>query len=144
MRNVSDRICEEYETHIFLSSNHLPKLVPFFERMWKEYGTAVMATDHSMIRLMQFACWVNKATDKQNNTFCLLFLGQQYVKRMRINCTLYVHYLSPSSRITALEVITLCLGLRFHGARVHFGTGPPRYRGFTITFSSAHYWEGFL
>jgi hypothetical protein len=63
---------------------------------------------------------------------------------MRVNCTLYVHCLSPSSRITALEVIKLCLGLIFRGATVYFGTGSPRYRGFTITFSSAHYWEGFL
>ena len=63
---------------------------------------------------------------------------------MRINSTLYVHCLSPSSRITALEVIILCLGLLFHGPTVPSGSGPPHYRGFAITFSWAHYWEGFL
>jgi len=62
---------------------------------------------------------------------------------MRLNSTLYVHCLSPS-RITAIEVITLCLGLLFHGATVHSGSGPPHYRGFTITFIWAHCWEEFL
>jgi hypothetical protein len=62
---------------------------------------------------------------------------------MRLNSKC-VHCLSPSSRITALEVIMQCLGLLFHGAIVPSVSGPPHYRGFTITFSWTHYWEGFL
>jgi hypothetical protein len=73
MRNVSNRSCEEYETHILFVQETPPEIGTVFERMWKECGTAVMAVDHSIIRRMRFACWVNKATNTQNNTFCFFY-----------------------------------------------------------------------
>ena len=35
MRNVSDKSCREYQNTHFMFCNIFPKIVPFFEIMWK-------------------------------------------------------------------------------------------------------------
>jgi len=40
--------------------------------VWKKHGTVEQATDDNTIRLMQFACWVIKATDSHSEYVILI------------------------------------------------------------------------
>ena len=63
MRNVSDKSCREYQNIFLYLGIFFPKIVPFFEILWKKYGRAPLVTDENMIRRICFARWIIKATD---------------------------------------------------------------------------------
>ena len=60
--------------------------------MRKKYVTAGQATDHSIIRLTRFACWMTEATNTHSEyVILILFLLQQWLpERDSMLCCTYI------------------------------------------------------
>ena len=71
MRNASDMICRENQTHILCPITHPPEDRVFCEIMWKKYGRARHVTAHAH-------CMVYRGADKslaQPTSRCI-FVGE--------------------------------------------------------------------
>ena len=60
-RNVSDKSCTKNQNVHFMFNNLISKIVPFYDLIWKKYGTAGEATDDNMAHA--FPCRIPKATN---------------------------------------------------------------------------------
>jgi hypothetical protein len=60
-----------------------------------KHGTAGVATDDNIIRLLRFACWITKATNTSSEYVVLIaFLWQQWLRERVSMLRLYVHFQS--------------------------------------------------
>jgi hypothetical protein len=69
MRNVSDKSCRENKNTFSLT--FIPKNLAVYEIMWKN-------ADGNVIRLMSFACWINKATGSHSEYLILIAVPRQH------------------------------------------------------------------
>jgi hypothetical protein len=116
MRKVSDKSCRESQNTRFMFNN-FPKTCHLWDNVAK-YGRAGQATDNNIIRLMPFACWKTKATNKHTirNNYC--FSTTTMVTRKRLNVTLYyIVCLVQLYVLSILHEITYETGTAAHGAR---------------------------
>jgi len=63
MRNVLGKSCGENQNIYFIFNKVISENRAIYEICGKKYVTAGQATDHSMIRRVGFAYWMNKATN---------------------------------------------------------------------------------
>ena len=81
MGNVSDIVVGKIKKKC--SKFFFRKIVPFFEIIWKKYGTALQASDDNLIRRMRFACWMIKDTNTHSECVILIVFPQQQWLRER-------------------------------------------------------------
>jgi len=93
MRNVSNKICREYQNTHFILTNFFSKILPFV-RYLEKCCWAGKATDNNIIWRMRIACKLPKATNTLiiYTTYC--FSTATMIERMCPNVTLYLHRLS--------------------------------------------------
>ena len=82
MRNVSNKICREYDI--------LCSITVFFRiscRLWdvEKYGTAGQAADNNIIQRKRFACWITKATNTISQYLLLISYARQQLFRERVS-----------------------------------------------------------
>ena len=70
MRNVSDKSCRENQNTDFMFSEVFPKIVPFYEIMWKN----IVQPERSLMTIwrMRTACWITTATHTHSEHVILI------------------------------------------------------------------------
>jgi hypothetical protein len=72
MRNVSDEICREIKTHIFVFSNYFFENRAFYEIMWKKYCRSVQATGDNMAHAH---CMLGTQGYKYTHSDCVILIA---------------------------------------------------------------------
>ena len=89
------RVVEKIKTHILYSKLFF---LQKFYHLWynvEKYGRARQATDDDIMWVMNFACWITKATDTYSECVILItFLWQQWLHEYASMLCLYAHCLS--------------------------------------------------
>ena len=90
---------ENQKTH-FIFNNFVSKIV-LFMRYVEKYGRAGQTTDDDTIRLVRFACWINKATNTHSQYVKFIAFPRQQLLHERASVltfirTLVSFSLSPS------------------------------------------------
>ena len=96
--NVSDKSCRENQNTHFLSSIFFfSEKHVLYEIMWRKWGTARQATDHS-IRRTCFRCWITKATDRHSEY--VIFIAFPWQWWLHERATFWRFYLCCVSCLT--------------------------------------------
>ena len=77
LRNVSNKICREYDSTHFMFNNPPPRISC---RLWdnvEKYGAAGPATDNNIMQRKRFACWIPKATNTNLQYVLLISFARQ-------------------------------------------------------------------
>jgi hypothetical protein len=79
----------------------------------EKYGTAIPATDDSIIRLMRFVCWITKATGTHSEYVILIaFPQQQRLFECTLILRLYVHCLSSLMLLSNMSATKLSVSIK--------------------------------